>query len=109
VVTIGGVHGVVMSTEEKTLVLRVDDNTKIKFNRTAIATVLVDKPAAVPDKAGKKGAAVEDKSPRPGKKTIAPADKPAAVPDNAPESPVVVPAESGDATPASEVTGADTK
>src|SRR5574344_248806 len=45
VVTIGGIHGVVSSTKEQTVVVKVDDNTKIEFNRTAIATVIVDKPA----------------------------------------------------------------
>lgn len=39
VVTIGGIHGTVTSTKEKTVVLKVDDNTKIEFNRTAIASV----------------------------------------------------------------------
>ncbi|MCQ2240727.1 preprotein translocase subunit YajC [Treponema sp.] len=53
VVTIGGIHGTVASTKENTVVLKVDDNTKIEFNRTAIATVVVDKPAEAP-KAEKK-------------------------------------------------------
>lgn len=44
VVTIGGIHGVVSSTKEKTIILKVDDNTKIEFNRTAISSVVVDKP-----------------------------------------------------------------
>lgn len=39
VVTIGGIHGTVTSTKEKTVVLKVDDNTKIEFSRTAIASV----------------------------------------------------------------------
>ncbi len=46
VVTIGGIHGTISSTKEKTVIVKVDDNTKIEFNRTAIATVIVDKPAA---------------------------------------------------------------
>lgn len=48
VVTIGGIHGTVASTKENTVVVKVDDNTKIEFNRTAIATVVVDKPAEEP-------------------------------------------------------------
>ena len=40
VVTIGGIHGVVSSTKEKTIVLKVDDNTKLEFNRSAIASVV---------------------------------------------------------------------
>lgn len=39
VVTIGGIHGTISSAKEKTVVLKVDDNTKIEFNRTAIASV----------------------------------------------------------------------
>lgn len=54
VVTIGGIHGVVSSTKEKTIVVKVDDNTKIEFNRTAIATVLTDKPATPAAKQEKK-------------------------------------------------------
>ena len=46
VVTIGGIHGIVTSTKENTIVIKVDDNTKIEFNRTAIASVVTDKPAS---------------------------------------------------------------
>lgn len=46
IVTIGGIHGVISSTKEKTVVVKVDDNTKIEFSRTAIASVESDKPAS---------------------------------------------------------------
>ena len=39
VVTIGGIHGVVSSTKEKTVIVKVDDNCKIEFSRSAIAAV----------------------------------------------------------------------
>lgn len=39
VVTIGGIHGVVSSTKEKTVIVKVDDNAKIEFSRSAIASV----------------------------------------------------------------------
>ncbi len=39
VITIGGIHGTIVSTKEGTVVVKVDDNTKIEFNRAAIATV----------------------------------------------------------------------
>lgn len=39
VVTIGGIHGTITSVKENTIVLKVDDNAKIEFNRTAIASV----------------------------------------------------------------------
>ena len=53
VVTIGGIHGTIASTKENTVLVKVDDNTKIEFNRTAIATVIADKVAEEP-KAEKK-------------------------------------------------------
>ena len=45
VITIGGIHGVVQQTKEKTVIVKVDDSTKIEFNRSAIASVVLDKPA----------------------------------------------------------------
>ena len=39
VVTIGGVHGSIQSVKEQTVVVKVDDNTKIEFNRSAIASI----------------------------------------------------------------------
>ena len=44
VVTIGGIHGVVSSTKEKTVIVKVDDDVKIEFTRSAIAAVESDKP-----------------------------------------------------------------
>ena len=58
VITIGGIHGVVSSTKEKTVIVKVDDNAKLEFNRSAIATVVTDKPAA-PAKNVKKAKAEE--------------------------------------------------
>ncbi len=46
VITIGGIHGTVATTKENTVILKVDDGARIEFNRTAIATVIVDKPAS---------------------------------------------------------------
>ena len=43
VVTVGGIHGVISSTKEKTVIVKVDDNAKIEFSRNAIATVDVEK------------------------------------------------------------------
>jgi preprotein translocase subunit YajC len=42
VVTIGGIRGVIQSVRDDTVVIKVDDNTKIEFNRSAVATVLGD-------------------------------------------------------------------
>jgi len=37
VVTIGGIRGTVQNVKEKTLVIKVDDNTKIEFNKDAVS------------------------------------------------------------------------
>ncbi|GMO11492.1 MAG: hypothetical protein Ta2A_20000 [Treponemataceae bacterium] len=42
VVTVGGIHGTVSSTREKTVIVKVDDDAKLEFNRTAIASVIAD-------------------------------------------------------------------
>ncbi len=39
VVTIGGIHGVVSSVDEKNVIVKVDDATKIKFTRSAVAAI----------------------------------------------------------------------
>jgi preprotein translocase subunit YajC len=39
VVTIGGVHGTIAAIEDGAVVVKVDDNVKIKFTRSAIATI----------------------------------------------------------------------
>jgi preprotein translocase subunit YajC len=39
VVTIGGIHGSISTVRESTVVLRVDDNVKIEFSRSAIGSV----------------------------------------------------------------------
>ena len=40
IVTIGGIHGVISSVKEKTVIVKVDDDCKIEFNRTAISSVI---------------------------------------------------------------------
>ena len=40
VVTNGGIHGIIAGLEEKTALLQISDNTKIKIDRSAITTVL---------------------------------------------------------------------
>lgn len=50
VVTAGGIHGVVSSTKEKTIIVKVDENTKIEFSRSAISGIVSEE-----DKAEKKG------------------------------------------------------
>ena len=43
VVTVGGIHGTVVLTKERTVTLRVDDNVKIEFDKEAIASVVSSK------------------------------------------------------------------
>lgn len=51
IVTIGGVHGTVHSVKEGTVVVKVDDDCKIEFSKSAIASVAVvkaeEKPAEI--------------------------------------------------------------
>jgi len=47
VVTIGGIRGVIHSVRDDAIVLKVDDDTKIEFNKSAVASVLS---AAKPEK-----------------------------------------------------------
>ncbi len=55
IITIGGIHGVVSSTKEKTVVIKVDDNCKMEINRTAVGVVLSDQTnRPTPDFSGKK-------------------------------------------------------
>ena len=49
VVTIGGIHGIVSATKEKTVIVKVDEGVKIEFNRSAISGVVVDSPAKTED------------------------------------------------------------
>ena len=39
VITIGGIHGVIQSVKEATVIIKVDENVKLEFNRGAIGTV----------------------------------------------------------------------
>lgn len=55
VVTIGGIHGTVTNVKDDIVTLRVDDNTKIDFNRSAIASVVNPKSETESTKTEKKG------------------------------------------------------
>lgn len=43
VVTNGGIHGIIAGIEEKTVLLQVSDNVKMKFERSAVTTVISKK------------------------------------------------------------------
>jgi len=40
VVTIGGIHGIIQSVKESTVIVKVDENVKLEFNRGAISGVV---------------------------------------------------------------------
>jgi preprotein translocase subunit YajC len=40
VATVGGIRGVVTHVKENTVTVKVDDNTKIEFNKSAVSSVL---------------------------------------------------------------------
>jgi preprotein translocase subunit YajC len=48
IVTIGGIHGVVAAVKETTVMVKVDDGTRIEFSKSAIASV---SPAKAEEKA----------------------------------------------------------
>ena len=37
IVTMGGVHGTIVNVKEKTFVVRVDENTRLEIDKTAVA------------------------------------------------------------------------
>ena len=39
VITIGGIHGTISSVKDNTVIVKVDDDCKIEFNRSAISSV----------------------------------------------------------------------
>ena len=39
VITVGGVHGTVVGLEDKTVLVQVADNVKLKYEKTAITTI----------------------------------------------------------------------
>jgi preprotein translocase subunit YajC len=48
VITVGGIHAVVEGVEEKTLLLKIADNVKVKYERSAVSTVLGKGDSEVP-------------------------------------------------------------
>ena len=62
VVTIGGIHGTIVTVKDKTVVVKVDDSARIEFSKEAISSVVSkDAVKTAPAQANEKKA-VEDKS-----------------------------------------------
>ncbi|GHV00572.1 hypothetical protein FACS189483_10700 [Spirochaetia bacterium] len=65
VVTIGGVHGVVHSVKESTVIIKVDENTKMEFSRPAISSVTSEGKEEKEDKKSDKKPEIEEKESAP--------------------------------------------
>jgi len=61
VVSIGGIHGTVVVVKETTVVVKVDDNTRIEFSRNAISSI-VNRKAETTEPSSKKKAKKEQVS-----------------------------------------------
>ena len=61
VVTIGGMHGVIQSVKENTVIVKVDDNVKLEFNKGAISNVTTNAREDKGEKEEKKIEAAEEK------------------------------------------------
>ena len=59
VVTIGGIHGVIQTVKESSVIVRVDENTKLEFSRSAISSVSA---SAKEDKEEKEEKKADEKS-----------------------------------------------
>lgn len=42
IITIGGVHGVVQATKDKTVIVKIADNVKVELERSAVSAVVKD-------------------------------------------------------------------
>jgi len=66
IITIGGIHGMVHAVKETTVVVKVDDDCRIEFAKSAIATVApleekAEEPAPAPEKTQKAEKSEEEK------------------------------------------------
>jgi preprotein translocase subunit YajC len=61
IVTIGGIHGIIQSVDEGTVIVKVDENAKIKFLKSAIATVKADDKKADKEDSAEKSAQEDSK------------------------------------------------
>ena len=62
VVTIGGIHGTIVTVKDKTVVVKVDDSARIEFSKEAISSVTSkDAVKTAPENSKKDKKAVEEK------------------------------------------------
>ena len=67
IVTIGGIHGVIQTVRENSVIVKVDENTKLEFSRSAISSIISsgkeekeDKKSDADDKAEKSDSSGEE-------------------------------------------------
>lgn len=53
IVTIGGIRGTIVSVKETTVIVKVDDNTRIEFSKNAVAQILEKRPESSTEKGDK--------------------------------------------------------
>lgn len=51
IATIGGLHGIITSVKEKTVMVKIADNVKVEFDKTAVASVTKKSGEAEPEAA----------------------------------------------------------
>ncbi len=54
IITIGGIHGIIQSVKEGSVVVKVDNNTRLEFSRSAISSVIVEGDEQKEEKKSKK-------------------------------------------------------
>jgi preprotein translocase subunit YajC len=55
VITIGGLHGTVQNVKDTTVIIKVDDNVKLEFLRSAVSNVITaSREKEIEDKSGEK-------------------------------------------------------
>lgn len=64
VVSIGGIHGTVVAVKESSVIVKVDDNTRIEFSKNAISQVLNKKEVASNPKAAASSEAPKTETPK---------------------------------------------
>ena len=62
VVTIGGIHGTIITVKDQTVVVKVDDSARIEFSKSAISRVVNKDAAKTAAKKAEKTEKIEDKA-----------------------------------------------
>ena len=62
VVTIGGIHGTIITVKDQTVVVKVDDSARIEFSKSAISSVVNKDAAKTAAKKAEKTEKIEDKA-----------------------------------------------